>query len=130
MELNEAISHAREVAKEKRELTKTICPWSDDGEETRNACLECAEEHEQLAAWLEELEQRREADRWIPISERLPEEDDDVLITLEYGNQRCVIKGCYSPTFKVWLTVSKVIINDNNVIAWKPLPKPYESEDN
>ena len=29
--------------------------------------------YEQLALWLEELKARREADRWIPVSERLPE---------------------------------------------------------
>ena len=45
MTLDEAIVHAREVASRK----------FDD----RVHCIKCAEEHEQLAEWLEELKQYR-----------------------------------------------------------------------
>lgn len=62
MELNEAIAHAREVAKDKRELAKTICPWADDGEETLNECIDSAINYEHLAEWLTELQERREQD--------------------------------------------------------------------
>ena len=46
MTLDEAITHAREVASRK----------FDD----RVHCIRCAEEHEQLAEWLEELKQYKE----------------------------------------------------------------------
>lgn len=55
MRLIDAINHAREVS------------------ESQYACEECKQEHKQLAEWLEELEELREKDRWIPCSERLPE---------------------------------------------------------
>lgn len=54
-DIYEAIAHCEEVAKGKRELTKTICPWADDGEETLKECLDCAADHEQLAKWLTQL---------------------------------------------------------------------------
>lgn len=44
MTLEEAIIHSKEVAIEKRS----------------EGCIECANEHEQLAAWLEELKDYRE----------------------------------------------------------------------
>lgn len=78
---------------------------------------------EQIAAWLEELAERREADRWIPVSERLPEEANQAyLTTVDYGNG--VIASCQRFFFG-----EGIGWNDDCVIAWKPLPKPYESED-
>ena len=46
MTLQEAIKHAQDAAKKARE---------------RNDC-QCADDHEQLAVWLRELQVRREAD--------------------------------------------------------------------
>ena len=53
LSIDEAISHARDVAKRNRGQWKN-CPAAFD---TRNriTCEQCAEEHEQLAEWLEEL---------------------------------------------------------------------------
>ena len=49
MTLDEAIAHAREMASKLRKMTSITNgkPYEE--------CLECASEHEQLAAWLEEL---------------------------------------------------------------------------
>lgn len=58
MTIDEAIAHAREVAKRNREQWKN-CPAERDTRE-HLTCEECAEEHEQLAEWLEELKERRE----------------------------------------------------------------------
>lgn len=61
MELDEAIKHcedkAKELRKEKRimALTGREQEWAD--------CLQCAEEHEQLAKWLTELKEYREANK-------------------------------------------------------------------
>lgn len=49
MTIDEAIAHAREKAKEQRSHIGT---WD---EEYSKRCEECAEEHEQLVEWLEEL---------------------------------------------------------------------------
>ena len=56
--LDEAITHAKEKAKELRAEAETWSEYKLVSEKARNSmsdCLECANEHEQLAAWLEEL---------------------------------------------------------------------------
>ena len=57
MTLDEAILHAREVAERNRKQYKN-CP-SDRTDIRYQTCEECAEEHEQLAEWLEELKSYR-----------------------------------------------------------------------
>lgn len=53
MELDEAIKHCHEKAKELREQ-----PLKEKMDiEDIASCEECAEEHEQLAEWLEELKE-------------------------------------------------------------------------
>ena len=55
MTIDEAIKHAREKAEENRkDACFTSVPWH------AKDCEKCAEEHEQLARWLEELKQYRE----------------------------------------------------------------------
>lgn len=60
MTLDEAIAHAREVAKRNREQWKN-CP-ADRRDIEHQTCEQCAEEHEHLATWLEDLKRRREYD--------------------------------------------------------------------
>lgn len=56
MEIEEAISHAREVAELQREKANNITTIPSH----KVICNTCAEEHEQLAEWLEELKAYRE----------------------------------------------------------------------
>lgn len=62
MTIDEAITHAREVAEKNRKdyewYSKNPKVWNDGGKKQRE-CLSCAEEHEQLAEWLEELKSYR-----------------------------------------------------------------------
>lgn len=60
MTLDEAIEHSIEVAEENRINANSIesnmyIPLSVDKDNLVDGCLKCAEEHEQLAEWLEEL---------------------------------------------------------------------------
>ena len=60
MKIDEAISHAREVAKEQRKDNENCKYKAEYGckgcaDYYSKPCIECAEEHEQLAEWLEEL---------------------------------------------------------------------------
>ena len=69
LSIDEAISHAREVAEEQRELFR-LCPYPSQEcngadickclKNKHDGCIKCAEEHEQLAEWLEELKALRE----------------------------------------------------------------------
>ena len=54
MTLDEAIEHVIEVAKEQK-LRSGICTTNDNECDKFSSCIKCAEEHEQLAEWLEEL---------------------------------------------------------------------------
>ena len=58
MTLDEAIKHCEEVAESKRKQVENG-DW-EKGSLTERNCLECADEHKQLAEWLKELKQLRE----------------------------------------------------------------------
>ena len=61
LSINEAIAHAREVANTHTQKGKSgICLQNGLECEHFSDCLKCAEEHEQLAEWLEELKAYRE----------------------------------------------------------------------
>ena len=59
MTIDEAIAHARNVANTQRGKSG-ICLQNGLECEHFSDCLKCAEEHEQLAEWLEELKAYRE----------------------------------------------------------------------
>lgn len=59
MTLDEAIKHAKEIAGEQRRRAGT-CTQNDAECDKFSSCAKCAEEHEQLADWLEELKAIRE----------------------------------------------------------------------
>jgi len=71
MTIDEAIAHAREKADEQTKdyndcLSKELYGCKDCAYYYPITCKECAEEHEQLAQWLEELKQLR---KWKRVSE-------------------------------------------------------------
>ena len=81
------------------------------------------------------MQERREADRWIPVSEGLPDIQKDgdkdfsewVSITLNIGkNNYAVGRAYYCFSEQKWYG-DKFGIGE--VTAWKPLSKPYESEE-
>ena len=61
---------------------------------------------------------------WIPCNERLPEDDRSKVVTLANGNAEV---GYYS-NGDWWCVGDKVTLENQTVIAWMPLPKPYEVE--
>ena len=60
MTIDEAIAHAREVAEDKR----ADADWKfRHGRLNADDCISCAEEHEQLVEWLEELKDYRDKNK-------------------------------------------------------------------
>lgn len=64
MTIDEAIAHAREVARVNRLRVKHPAIHRNDKDEIE-ACILCAEEHEQLAEWLEELKDYRDKNKMV-----------------------------------------------------------------
>ena len=66
-------------------------------------------------------------DGWIPVEKWLPEEEQDVLICNEIGDIRLTC-GSYSTETNGWMWYSYGW-RFGPVIAWRPLPKPYEPKE-
>lgn len=66
---------------------------------------------------------KRMSDKWIPVSEKLPDENVYCLCCDEEGYMAI---GCISKWSKQWSFDDPEI--DIDVIAWMPLPKPYKAE--
>ena len=64
--------------------------------------------------------------KWIPCSERLPDNEKRVLCTVQSGEHFCVVPCIFIQHTRRWLP--EVYGNHDNVIAWMPLPRPYRGE--
>ncbi len=128
LSLDEAIIHARETAEKK--YLEGFLYYANSGnienDKKNDEYIKCAEEHEQLAEWLEELKKYREVEnqhRWIPVEERLPE-DGTYLCTLD--GELC---GLDEPFTGMCGIENGKWDEEGCVIAWMPLPAPYQKEE-
>ena len=66
---------------------------------------------------------------WIPVTERLPKPEDEVLLTMDYRGRRCVELGNIWSDGTVHTYVDEYLTPDGrkyrNVVAWCELPTPY-----
>ena len=65
--------------------------------------------------------------RWIPVTERLPEEDSDILVTYVEKDEKRIVPVNYGCGTWFDCFFNKVL-NQVGVLAWKPLPEPYGGE--
>ena len=87
-----------------------------------------AAERGQLADWLNELKILREKvrtllekDKWIPVTERLPEKEGCYLVTIKCDHERIYSKTAWYPG-DGWLA-------RKDIIAWRLTPEPYTEEE-
>ena len=79
---------------------------------------------EKLEAY-EDAEEQGRYGKWIPVSERLPEESLNSVIGWDTYRNRCCFVQYLGGRFVIGDDIYSV-----NVIAWMPLPEPYlESEE-
>lgn len=117
MTLEEAIQHAEEVMVENLEKTK----GRNASDPIAINCFECADEHRQLAEWLRELKRLREQTRWIPVSEKLPEESITVIGITKFDDiyKAELYDDCGE---KKWCADGNF---DVPIVAWMPFPQSY-----
>ena len=124
MSLDEAIKHCEEIVEEHDKIKKIKAV-------TEYEC-KCAEEHRQLAGWLMDYKRLLEQTQWIPISERLPEEDGQYLITVKYKPE-ADYEDIYAEHGE-WIDGRWDMFcfghcgEVEGIVAWMPLPKPYREE--
>ena len=94
---------------------------------------------DRVRARLEIFFKEKENDGWIPVQDKLPEDDVDVLITYadiddENYTDICITTYGYAYLggnkldFKEWRSPFEYFRSNYKVIAWQPLPEPYRPE--
>lgn len=92
-----------------------------------------------MAERIEEIIRKHMNDGWIPVGERPPEDDVDVLITYadiddENYTDICITTYGYAYLggnkldFKEWRSPFEYFRSNYKVIAWQPLLEPYHPE--
>ena len=71
--------------------------------------------------------ERQEQDRWIPVTERLPELESEVLVTDEYGEIRHADYSDWLGKAEFRTVEESMTLED--VKAWRPLPAPYQEDE-
>ena len=93
--------------------------------EQRKKIEEISAENARLRA---ELDAERERNRWIPVSEKLPEDEENVLVNItEVDGSPVIDFGYYTPgnnAFEGWQT--NYFMAFGKVTHWRPLPEPPE----
>ena len=100
-------------------------------------------EFRQLAEWLKELKQLRKQTGWIPVSERLPEIKQHVLLScygrVIYGRMISEDGNGGYPVFEICDSVGEkrpIVLETtvhseyttSRIKAWQSLPQPYKAE--
>ena len=85
---------------------------------------------DRCARYAEEIAVLRERQRWIPVTERLPEDRSNVLVVAYWHERWGVYMGWCAPERAKWSV--HVGIGDRDDVAvtyWMPLPEPPKEDD-
>lgn len=90
-------------------------------------------------SYVKDIIRKHMNDGWIPVEERLPEDDEEVLITyvdvvdeeemgIDITTYGYATLGGNRLSFKEWRNPFRYFNGNYKVIAWRPLPEPYRPE--
>lgn len=141
--------------KEMAECHEQIAKWLEELQELKNGneedCVSRQEVLDQIYLWskdeflrvtnpfhylrkrINSLQPIASTQEWIPVSERLPkEENKSYWICTDYGHQcECRwtnVNPIWTDLTTDWHWHHMDVPQYNKVVAWKPLPKPYKEE--
>ena len=130
-----------EIVREKIESKYRVVKSDVDLEWNRaiDLCMNIINAHISRENTPEITRSSRDNDGWIPVQDKLPEDDVDVLITYadiddEIYTDICITTYGYAYLggnkldFKEWRSPFEYFRSNYKVIAWQPLPEPYRSE--
>lgn len=122
--LTEYYHHATETQHEA--LKEALGRVPDAHSEAFEWCTDCKEyDHEaggchRFGAVIRETVEELKAQRWIPVTERLPETPSFCLVTTD---------GSHNDVIDIALYMSDGWHKASKVLAWMPLPEPYTEEE-
>lgn len=105
-------------------LDELYCDDAEIIEEKLAVYKKYANDYRQIAEWLKELKMLKEQNKWVSVKDRLPELGHDVLGIDPYND---VLQAC---TYDDCGEIKWVSDRGSNtlIVAWRPLPKSYEAE--
>lgn len=124
--LTEAIKEYKDFAECETETARVL--RNIGNEKDAKYYEETAENDKKIVAWLTELQERREVEKWISVKERLPDTNDNVLVY--DGSDMFVAWYENEGMSEGWHSFDDSYDGFTPIIVWRPLPKAPESEDN
>ena len=111
------------IKNEFSEYADTLSVYAEKRKEAFDMAIKALEQTE-LNPSYNSVKTELEQTMWIPVSERLPEDYIHVLCQFTLGG----MGECYL-AHGAFHVVGGLVMTCNEVIAWMPLPEPYQSND-
>lgn len=112
----------------KEELVQRLAAYEDTGATPEQLKI-IEEEYSRMA---HELAMLRQQNQWIPVSERLPQDPNELVLTMVSGKparnitlEKAYEIALYNPD-DGWILEMYPEWEDAQPIAWMPLPEPYK----